>query len=346
MNGRVYDYQIGRFLSVDPFIQSPLNSQSLNPYSYIMNNPLAGTDPTGYSCDAATGSHICGVDGGAEGGASTRDVTSTATGADGTKTTSHITVATTANGTANTTSHITDWSVSVTKPNGASSGQGLATQEGGASQTGTASQRPNTSPPTAPTNLILRSGTNQPRDFGSYTAEEQGILGDISSSAAIAKSETDRIANDASLPAAVRESAQRQFGEWGKSGFLAAVFDDFRLFRPDERNEPMSTRTPPDLDSVGPGDQTQFILAVNLRRVTYEYGRVMTSDTSRGYAGVSYPAGAAGITKKMMHEMRHMDPMAHFLRNGAGWQPKGPAQEHDADMWADKQWNKLDDLSR
>ena len=48
MNGRVYDYNVGRFMSVDPVIQSPTNSQSLNPYSYIMNNPLAGTDPTGY----------------------------------------------------------------------------------------------------------------------------------------------------------------------------------------------------------------------------------------------------------------------------------------------------------
>ena len=36
-------------MSVDPVIQSPTNSQSINPYSYIMNNPLAGTDPTGYS---------------------------------------------------------------------------------------------------------------------------------------------------------------------------------------------------------------------------------------------------------------------------------------------------------
>lgn len=51
MNGRVYDYNVGRFMSVDPVIQSPTNSQSLNPYSYIMNNPLAGTDPTGYSAD-------------------------------------------------------------------------------------------------------------------------------------------------------------------------------------------------------------------------------------------------------------------------------------------------------
>ena len=48
MNGRAYDYQLGRFLSVDPVIQFPENSQSLNPYSYILNNPLSGTDPTGF----------------------------------------------------------------------------------------------------------------------------------------------------------------------------------------------------------------------------------------------------------------------------------------------------------
>lgn len=49
MNGRVYDYNVGRFMSVDPVIQAPTNTQSINPYSYIMNNPLAGTDPTGYT---------------------------------------------------------------------------------------------------------------------------------------------------------------------------------------------------------------------------------------------------------------------------------------------------------
>ncbi len=40
-------------MSVDPFIQAPSSTQSINPYSYIMNNPLAGTDPTGYmgKCD-------------------------------------------------------------------------------------------------------------------------------------------------------------------------------------------------------------------------------------------------------------------------------------------------------
>jgi RHS repeat-associated protein len=39
---------LSRFLSVDPFIQAAGNSQSVNPYSYIMNNPMSGTDPSGY----------------------------------------------------------------------------------------------------------------------------------------------------------------------------------------------------------------------------------------------------------------------------------------------------------
>jgi RHS repeat-associated protein len=49
MNGRMYDYNNARFLSVDPFIQAPTSTQSLNPYTYIFNNPLSGVDPTGYA---------------------------------------------------------------------------------------------------------------------------------------------------------------------------------------------------------------------------------------------------------------------------------------------------------
>jgi hypothetical protein len=56
MNGRVFDYNVGRFTGVDPFIQFPLNSQSLNPYSYTLNNPLSGTDPTGYRSVCVGGS--------------------------------------------------------------------------------------------------------------------------------------------------------------------------------------------------------------------------------------------------------------------------------------------------
>ncbi len=68
MNGRAYDYNLGRFYGVDPIIQFPTNSQSLNGYSYLMNNPLSGTDPTGYECQKMTGSGVCGVDTGAKNG--------------------------------------------------------------------------------------------------------------------------------------------------------------------------------------------------------------------------------------------------------------------------------------
>ena len=48
MGGRIYDPVLGRFMSVDPFIQAPANTQSFNRYSYVFNNPLSYTDPTGY----------------------------------------------------------------------------------------------------------------------------------------------------------------------------------------------------------------------------------------------------------------------------------------------------------
>ena len=48
MNGRVYDPALGRFTQADPYIQDPTNSQSLNRYSYVENNPLKYTDPSGY----------------------------------------------------------------------------------------------------------------------------------------------------------------------------------------------------------------------------------------------------------------------------------------------------------
>ena len=48
MNGRVYEPTLGRFMSADPIIQEPEFSQSFNRYSYVMNNPLSLTDPSGY----------------------------------------------------------------------------------------------------------------------------------------------------------------------------------------------------------------------------------------------------------------------------------------------------------
>ena len=48
MNGRVYDPRLGRFLSADPMVQQEYNLQNLNRYSYVLNNPLNATDPSGY----------------------------------------------------------------------------------------------------------------------------------------------------------------------------------------------------------------------------------------------------------------------------------------------------------
>jgi|694.fasta_scaffold00269_22 RHS repeat-associated protein len=48
MNGRIYDPILGRFLQPDKIIQEPGNLQNHNRYSYVMNNPLKYTDPSGY----------------------------------------------------------------------------------------------------------------------------------------------------------------------------------------------------------------------------------------------------------------------------------------------------------
>jgi len=50
---------MGRFMSADPLGGSLANPQSLNKYTYVLNNPLRYTDPTGlYACaDDKNGSH-------------------------------------------------------------------------------------------------------------------------------------------------------------------------------------------------------------------------------------------------------------------------------------------------
>jgi len=44
---RYYDPVIGRFISADTVVQSFANPQTLNRYSYVLNNPLRYVDPTG-----------------------------------------------------------------------------------------------------------------------------------------------------------------------------------------------------------------------------------------------------------------------------------------------------------
>jgi RHS repeat-associated protein len=48
MRGRMYDPKLGRFLTPDPLVQVPFSGQALNRYSYVLNNPLAYVDPSGF----------------------------------------------------------------------------------------------------------------------------------------------------------------------------------------------------------------------------------------------------------------------------------------------------------
>jgi RHS repeat-associated protein len=48
MGGRVYNPLLARFVSADPVVSDARDWQALNRYSYVLGNPLAYTDPTGY----------------------------------------------------------------------------------------------------------------------------------------------------------------------------------------------------------------------------------------------------------------------------------------------------------
>ncbi len=47
-NARFYNPALGRFISADSLVNDPSNPQSLNRYSYVLNNPMIYTDPTGH----------------------------------------------------------------------------------------------------------------------------------------------------------------------------------------------------------------------------------------------------------------------------------------------------------
>ena len=69
MKARMYDPKLGRFLNPDPLVQAPTFTQSHNRYSYVRNNPLRNSDPSGMECmSTADGGVSCppgtGVDNG------------------------------------------------------------------------------------------------------------------------------------------------------------------------------------------------------------------------------------------------------------------------------------------
>jgi RHS repeat-associated protein len=52
-NARYYDPALGRFIQPDSIVPEPGNPQSFNRYSYVLNNPLRYTDPTGFFTEEA-----------------------------------------------------------------------------------------------------------------------------------------------------------------------------------------------------------------------------------------------------------------------------------------------------
>jgi len=61
MNARLYDSDIGRFLSADTIIQAPKDSQAYNRYTYVRNNPMMFTDPSGHSWFSKAWKKIVGI---------------------------------------------------------------------------------------------------------------------------------------------------------------------------------------------------------------------------------------------------------------------------------------------
>ena len=58
MNGRVYDPELGRFLSADPLIQFPESTQGFDRYAYVGNSPLSYTDPSGHGLLSVLGAIV------------------------------------------------------------------------------------------------------------------------------------------------------------------------------------------------------------------------------------------------------------------------------------------------
>lgn len=55
---RFYDGSLGRFIQPDTIVSNPINPQTWNRYTYVSNNPVNRTDPTGHRETGA-----CGVNG-------------------------------------------------------------------------------------------------------------------------------------------------------------------------------------------------------------------------------------------------------------------------------------------
>jgi RHS repeat-associated protein len=61
-NARFYAPAVGRFISADVIVPDPTNPQQFNRYTYVLNNSLRFTDPTGRYCyDPSAGAELMGI---------------------------------------------------------------------------------------------------------------------------------------------------------------------------------------------------------------------------------------------------------------------------------------------
>ena len=242
MNGRMYDYNVGRFMGVDPFIQFPLNSQSLNPYSYILNNPLSGTDPTGYaSCTTDASAGECAA---AAGSGGTAKVTSQAEGSRIKQTVG--TVKNNGDGSATVTSTSNGNAVKVTGlGNGGARGQGTMGASSRQNQAASASEKgvaTNVSSNTGQAGNELNSGASPSADqsiymeykdphpvgdFAKTPEERQAFIGAMLRRGGFGNSDNYEYVDD---PSRIRETSYMTTKYSGKVEVYPAAFDALDYF--------------------------------------------------------------------------------------------------------------------
>jgi hypothetical protein len=315
MNGRAYDYNLGRFTGVDPFIQFPLNSQSLNPYSYILNNPLSGTDPTGY-CAAETGSHIksCEV----------ITVTDTKTGES-------------ASGLANkgTFGKLAASGIGTLSNGGDNGGKNIQSVVGQKSsvtgKTGTDRYTPTADQAKeaqgyTPKNVGLVAGDS----FSSYDDGDKFVMMEADKAMQEVIDHSQGLQTDSDVGKETNDRAARVMGGFRRAGGNATAYQDIGddAYAKVGWNKSKLLANGPD----SPDNAVSFRISLRMLHDLYVNGA--EADIKSGYR---FPmrAGRNGFFDLFAHEFGHFDPQSMVSFKKGQW-GVDPAMERSADTWMSK----------